>query len=615
MRITARVAATANVTLVGEQSIDGQAAREGWRVFTPNQTAKSERRVWVVKASPNAWVPVEDMDHDSEIECGMEVKVAEGTVYGGAVFELVTPMPYLGGDLDWRTKDQDGFSEVIGSNRLPFTTRPDVGGADTVVIGGDTYEFKSRALTNDAFLGVEIGPTASDTLANLIAAINAAAAAATGMLKTDELTAALKDGTESFYAEETGIYGMAGTGYLQVTAASGPGGTKVPLLPNKATVATITAGGSFDEANMNLIQWPATLPFGVNPSADDTITIGGETYQFEPNGGEVTNDLYIAVEIGVDAAATLLNLVAAIDATAASPHPNIVKTDHVTPAVSIGTQNIDGADLMPTHDLLAVYAGSAPGVPAAALPNVALSASITGGGSFDYANLDAVIRPNGLPFSVNPTEDDTVVIGGDTYEFHSLMVSNDAYVGSERAATAAAALTTLVRQINATPPTVSYLKKSTGAAAILVGTENINAVEDGTALVLRNSDEPGGDATADLNNIATAASITGGGAFTFANMNLVGSQASADRMRTARTEVTVTANMIAHGTVEFDLGFTATAWEWGVRTAGGAVKTSGADTMAHAAGVMTLTLNGGGGDCAATDVVWVRAYRDEDSTA
>jgi hypothetical protein len=81
------------------------------------------------------------------------------------------------------------------------------------------------------------------------------------------------------------------------------------------------------------------MPFAQQPTTGNTVTIGADVYQFITAGGEVTSDTRIGVAIGGDAAATLANWVAAINATYAdNEHPNLLKGDGETPALANGTE-------------------------------------------------------------------------------------------------------------------------------------------------------------------------------------------------------------------------------------------------------------------------------------
>lgn len=84
------VATTANITLSGEQTIDG-VLTSGSRVLVKNQTTGSQNGIYTSAAG--AWSRVTDADASAEVTSGMQVLVLGGTVSGSLIYALVTPDP------------------------------------------------------------------------------------------------------------------------------------------------------------------------------------------------------------------------------------------------------------------------------------------------------------------------------------------------------------------------------------------------------------------------------------------------------------------------------------------------------------------------------------------
>jgi hypothetical protein len=84
----------------------------------------------------------------------------------------------------------------------------------------------------------------------------------------------------------------------------------------------------------------AAILMSTNPTATDTLVIGGDTYEFQAAAADLADDTFIAVEIGGSAAATLTNLIAAINGTADAAHATIFQTDSTTPALGRGTTQV-----------------------------------------------------------------------------------------------------------------------------------------------------------------------------------------------------------------------------------------------------------------------------------
>jgi hypothetical protein len=119
------------------------------------------------------------------------------------------------------------------------------------------------------------------------------------------------------------------------------------------------------------------LHLHVLPIAGNRFSVGPDTYQFEPPGGSVTDDAYIAVAIvPLDLAATTDNAINAIKALDANDqHPTIFRLDGVTPAHANGTRNVGS---MASGNGLTVWPAAAPGgtwIPGS--PDLALTATMT----------------------------------------------------------------------------------------------------------------------------------------------------------------------------------------------------------------------------------------------
>lgn len=81
-------ATTANITLSGEQTIDGVSVSDGERVLVKDQTTGSENGIYV--CSTGAWSRSTDADENAEVTSGLTTFVEEGTANAGAGFTLTT---------------------------------------------------------------------------------------------------------------------------------------------------------------------------------------------------------------------------------------------------------------------------------------------------------------------------------------------------------------------------------------------------------------------------------------------------------------------------------------------------------------------------------------------
>lgn len=85
-----QLATTADITLSGEQVIDGVLTSTS-RVLVKNQSTASENGIYVSAAG--AWTRSTDADSDSEVTCGLTAYVCEGTANADSIWSLTTDDP------------------------------------------------------------------------------------------------------------------------------------------------------------------------------------------------------------------------------------------------------------------------------------------------------------------------------------------------------------------------------------------------------------------------------------------------------------------------------------------------------------------------------------------
>jgi hypothetical protein len=129
---------------------------------------------------------------------------------------------------------------------------------------------------------------------------------------------------------------VVGTKILLTTRNKGLIGN-VPITTTLATVKVSGMSGGMGQADPLYLSpggvASATLRMDTNPTAGDTVGIGGNTYEFRAAAGSLSNDAYIAVERGGSALASLHNLIQAVNGRASTDnaHPTIFKSDGETP--------------------------------------------------------------------------------------------------------------------------------------------------------------------------------------------------------------------------------------------------------------------------------------------
>ena len=80
IKVPVRAATTANITLSGEQTIDGIACVTGDRVLVQNQTIATDNGVYDVDTG--TWTRSADIDGSYDVVEGTVIPINEGTTYG-----------------------------------------------------------------------------------------------------------------------------------------------------------------------------------------------------------------------------------------------------------------------------------------------------------------------------------------------------------------------------------------------------------------------------------------------------------------------------------------------------------------------------------------------------
>ena len=117
-KASVRAATTANITLSGEQTIDGVAIVAGDRVLVKDQTAGAENGIYL--ASAGAWTRTTDADAAGELTSGAIVPVESGTLNADTLWMLTTDGTITIGTtaLTWQIKSGDASTARKGQVQL-----------------------------------------------------------------------------------------------------------------------------------------------------------------------------------------------------------------------------------------------------------------------------------------------------------------------------------------------------------------------------------------------------------------------------------------------------------------------------------------------------------------
>lgn len=123
-----RAATTANISLTGEQTIDGVSVVAGNRVLVKDQSTGADNGIYV--AAAGAWSRATDADASAEVPAGIAMFVSEGTANGDKSFVLTTNAPITLGTTSLT------FSQMTGGGTGEVNTASNVGAAGTGVYDG-----------------------------------------------------------------------------------------------------------------------------------------------------------------------------------------------------------------------------------------------------------------------------------------------------------------------------------------------------------------------------------------------------------------------------------------------------------------------------------------------
>jgi hypothetical protein len=172
-----RLATTANITLSGEQSIDGQTTSDD-RVLVKNQTAPAENGIYV--SSSGIWQRATDFNGYDDFETGTAVLVTAGAVAAGKVYycTVADVPPDVGtSSITWtQANSAAGLGagltalEALATTGIIRQTSADVFSAGTLVTNAELADmaqstFKGRA--SGAGTGVPVDLTATQATAIL----------------------------------------------------------------------------------------------------------------------------------------------------------------------------------------------------------------------------------------------------------------------------------------------------------------------------------------------------------------------------------------------------------------------------------------------------------------
>jgi phage-related tail fiber protein len=152
-----RAATTGDITLSGEQTIDGVAVVAGDRVLVKNQSTGSANGIYV--AAAGAWSRATDADTSAEVTAGMFAFVAEGTVNADSGWVLSTNDTITLGTTSLTFSQFSGAGQITaGAGLTKSGNTLDVVTADSgrIVVNSDSIDLAVSGVTASTYKSVTV---------------------------------------------------------------------------------------------------------------------------------------------------------------------------------------------------------------------------------------------------------------------------------------------------------------------------------------------------------------------------------------------------------------------------------------------------------------------------
>jgi hypothetical protein len=237
-----RVATTANITLSGEQSIDGVTTTTD-RVLVKNQTTGSQNGIYV--SAVGAWARSTDADANAEVTSGLYTLITEGTTLAGQGFVLTTDDPITVGTTALTFSQFSGVGDLVGGTGITKT-------GNTIAVDASQTQVTSVGALNAGSITSGFG-----TINNGSSTITTTGATATGALTvTGVITGStnvvlnaqgalrLNDSNNSNYAGFKAPADVTTSYDLIMPPATGVNGQVLKMSSTANTLEWGTAGGA-----------------------------------------------------------------------------------------------------------------------------------------------------------------------------------------------------------------------------------------------------------------------------------------------------------------------------------------------------------------------------------
>lgn len=299
VKASVRAATTTNVTLSGEQTIDGIALSAGNRVILLGQTDATENGIYVVAAG--AWARSADANENSEVTQGLYAFVEEGTENANTGWTLITSGSITLGSTELEFTQFSGSSEITAGDGLTKTgnTLNVAGTANRISVTADAVDIASTYVGQSSI--TTVGALTAGSIGSGFGSINVGASSITG--GTGTFSSLVNYGTLSIGGTATTtIQGNSATSTFSGGIALASGNVNLAtggvfLINNAAVLNATTLGSSVVNSSLTAVgaldSGSITTGFGAINIGSDTLNAGASTLLSLTAPNATTTNLYV----------------------------------------------------------------------------------------------------------------------------------------------------------------------------------------------------------------------------------------------------------------------------------------------------------------------------------
>jgi hypothetical protein len=241
VKASVRAATTANITLSGEQTIDGVELVAGNRVLVKNQNTASANGIYVVASG--SWTRAADFDADAEVTPGAFTFVEEGTAYADSGWVLTNDGSVVVGTTSLSFTQFSGAGQIDAGNGLTKsgnTLNVVTADAGRIVVNADNIDLASVSQTDTSgtaglsFVQSHTVDSYGRVTGTVSASVQDGTTAAKGVVQLTDSTSSTSTTTAATPASVKSAYDVADA------ALPKAGGT----MTGKITTSTSSASGA-----------------------------------------------------------------------------------------------------------------------------------------------------------------------------------------------------------------------------------------------------------------------------------------------------------------------------------------------------------------------------------